>query len=52
MLEQITKINQHSDFVKGVTWDPAGKFLASQVHDGFLFSNHCLFYNTNYEYIV
>jgi protein HIRA/HIR1 len=35
ILEQITKINQHSDFVKGVTWDPAGKFLASQVHDGF-----------------
>lgn len=31
--EQITKIDQHSDFVKGVTWDPAGKFLASQVNE-------------------
>ncbi|KAL7311347.1 HIR complex subunit [Mucor circinelloides] len=31
--EQITKIDQHSDFVKGVTWDPAGKFLASQSDD-------------------
>ncbi|KAL9541248.1 hypothetical protein MBANPS3_009229 [Mucor bainieri] len=31
--EQVTKIDQHSDFVKGVTWDPAGKFLASQSDD-------------------
>lgn len=30
-LEQVTKIDQHGGFVKGVTWDPAGKFLASQV---------------------
>lgn len=30
-IEQVTKIDQHDGFVKGVTWDPAGKFLASQV---------------------
>lgn len=29
--DQITKIDQHGGFVKGITWDPAGKFLASQV---------------------
>lgn len=32
-IEQVTKIDQHSGFVKGVTWDPAGKFLASQSDD-------------------
>jgi hypothetical protein len=30
-IEQIHKIDQHSGFVKGITWDPVGKYLASQV---------------------
>lgn len=32
IIEQVKKIDQHAGFVKGVTWDPAGKYLASQVN--------------------
>lgn len=31
-IEQVKKIDRHEGFVKGITWDPAGKYLASQVH--------------------
>lgn len=30
-IEQIKKIDKHEGFVKGISWDPAGKYLASQV---------------------
>lgn len=26
------KIDKHEGFVKGISWDPAGKYLASQVY--------------------
>eukprot|EP01136_Pigoraptor_vietnamica_P029126 Opistho-1_new@87080 len=29
----IARLQEHSSFVKGVTWDPAGQFLASQSED-------------------
>ncbi|ORE08918.1 WD40 repeat-like protein [Rhizopus microsporus var. microsporus] len=31
--EQIKKIDKHEGFVKGISWDPAGKYLASQSDD-------------------
>ncbi|KAI9264421.1 WD40-repeat-containing domain protein [Sporodiniella umbellata] len=31
--EQVKKIDRHEGFVKGITWDPAGKYLASQSDD-------------------
>ena len=31
--ERITTIEQHTGFVKGVTWDPAGQYLATQSDD-------------------
>ena len=30
--EQISVLKGHSGLVKGVTWDPVGKYLASQVN--------------------
>lgn len=32
-LERIMKIDGHQGFVKGVTWDPVGQFLATQSDD-------------------
>jgi hypothetical protein len=29
--ERLRKLDLHSDFVKGVCWDPVGNFLATQV---------------------
>ena len=29
--EQVIVLKKHSGMVKGVTWDPVGKYLASQV---------------------
>ena len=29
--EQVAVLKGHSGLVKGVTWDPVGKYLASQV---------------------
>jgi protein HIRA/HIR1 len=29
--EKLHVINGHQGFVKGLTWDPVGKYLASQV---------------------
>lgn len=29
--ERIKKIDTHKGFVKGVTWDPVGNYLATQV---------------------
>jgi protein HIRA/HIR1 len=34
MLEKLYVINGHQGFVKGLTWDPVGKYLASQVLNG------------------
>ncbi|EIE81194.1 hypothetical protein RO3G_05899 [Rhizopus delemar RA 99-880] len=31
--EQVKKIDKHEGFVKGISWDPAGKYLASQSDD-------------------
>jgi hypothetical protein len=30
-LDKIRKLDAHNGFVKGLTWDPVGKFLATQV---------------------
>lgn len=30
-VDKIRKLDLHSDFVKGVTWDPVGNYLATQV---------------------
>lgn len=30
--EQLAVLKGHSGLVKGVTWDPVGKYLASQVN--------------------
>ena len=29
--DRLRKLDLHGDFVKGVTWDPVGNFLATQV---------------------
>lgn len=31
--ERLYKLEQHQGFVKGVCWDPAGEFLATQSDD-------------------
>ncbi len=31
LAEQVTVLKGHAGLVKGVTWDPVGKYLASQV---------------------
>ena len=31
ILEQVAVLKGHSSLVKGITWDPVGKYLASQV---------------------
>jgi protein HIRA/HIR1 len=33
LIERIRKIDSHQGFVKGVTWDPVGQFLATQSDD-------------------
>jgi len=33
-VERIHRINGHEGFVKGVTWDPVGNYLATQVSEG------------------
>ena len=35
-IAQVTKIDQHGGFVKGVAWDPVGKYLACQSDDKML----------------
>lgn len=30
-IERLRKLDLHGDFVKGVTWDPVGNYLATQV---------------------
>jgi hypothetical protein len=30
-LDKVKRLNHPGELVKGVTWDPAGKFIASQV---------------------
>ncbi len=32
-IDRITRIDSHSAFVKGITWDPVGSFLATQSDD-------------------
>lgn len=34
-IDRIITLNEHQGFVKGLTWDPVGKYLASQVADIF-----------------
>jgi protein HIRA/HIR1 len=37
-VDMIAKLDNHTGFVKGISWDPAGEFLASQAsHDTFFF---------------
>lgn len=31
MVDQVRRIEQQGGFVKGITWDPVGKFIAAQV---------------------
>ena len=33
LLEQLKTLRGHTGMVKGVTWDPVGKYLASQSDD-------------------
>lgn len=37
-IDRITTLDKHSGFVKGLTWDPVGKYMASQVLYAFYFS--------------
>lgn len=30
-IDRVIMLNEHQGFVKGLTWDPVGKYLASQV---------------------
>lgn len=30
-VDQVKRIEQQGGFVKGITWDPVGKFIAAQV---------------------
>lgn len=33
LIDRVIMLDQHQGFVKGLTWDPVGKYLASQVID-------------------
>ena len=36
IIEQVAYLRGHTGLVKGVTWDPVGKYLASQVSTQYL----------------
>lgn len=36
-IDRIITLDKHSGFVKGLTWDPVGKYMASQVLHVFIF---------------
>jgi WD40 repeat protein len=38
-IEVLQKLDAHHGFVKGLTWDPAGKYLASQVIRAYILCN-------------